>query len=289
MRPVAAAAAWLLAAAAPMAPAASAQAAVRFSTWNMEWLTQRGTGLPEDAAPKRDDDVATLAGYASRLAPTVAALEEVDDAALVARIFPAQRYQVLITGDAVVQKVALVVARGVSVERHPDLTALDVTPPSAQHHLRSGLDATLTLDGVAVRVLAVHLKSGCFEGALQTSPRPACQALAAQLPVLQAWIAARAAERVPFVVLGDFNRRLKPQDLLLQGLEQAAPIRVATAGHASPCWGGEDFIDQILLGGPAADWVVPDSLRVMVYRETAPEMKERLSDHCPVSIALRPG
>jgi exonuclease III len=27
-----------------------------------------------------------------------------------------------------------------------------------------------------------------------------------------------------------------------------------------------------------------DTLRVMVYRETDPEMKERLSDHCPVSV-----
>jgi endonuclease/exonuclease/phosphatase family metal-dependent hydrolase len=270
-------------------PAASAQdGAVRISTWNLEWLTQRTEGLPDDAAPKRDDDIAILAGYAARLKPTVAALEEVDDPALVARLFPADRYQVLMTRDDVVQKVALVVRNGVPVVRHPDLTALDVYASFA-HHLRSGLDATLTLEGTPVRILAVHLKSGCFEGGLQGSPTSACKALTRQLPVLQAWIAARRAEGVAFLVLGDFNRRLKPHDALLDGLESAAPMRVATAGRASPCWGGEDFIDQILAGGPAAGWIVPDSLRVMVYRETAPEMKERLSDHCPVSVALRPG
>jgi hypothetical protein len=27
-----------------------------------------------------------------------------------------------------------------------------------------------------------------------------------------------------------------------------------------------------------------DTLRVMTYRETDPAMKERLSDHCPVSV-----
>lgn len=270
-------------------PAAGARDdAVRISTWNLEWLTQRATGLPDDAAPKRDDDIATLAGYAARLDPTVAALEEVDDPALVARLFPPDRYRVLITGDQVVQKVALVIKRGIPVDRHPDVTALDVTRPGARH-LRSGLDATVTLGGVPVRVLAVHLKSGCFEGGLQASPSGACKALTEQLPVLQAWIAARRAEGVAFLVLGDFNRRLKPDDALLDGLESAAPMTVATAGRASPCWGGEDFIDHILAGGPAAGWIVPDSLRVMVYRETAPEMKERLSDHCPVSVALRPG
>jgi hypothetical protein len=246
----------------------------------------RRVGLPDDAAPKRDDDIVTLAGYATRLDPTVAALEEVDDPALIARIFPPDRYQILITHDDVVQKIALVVKTGIRVDRHPDLTALDVAAQN-RFHLRSGLDVTLTLDGRPVRLLAVHLKSGCFEGPLQSSRKPACVSLARQLPVLQAWIAARQAEAVPFLVLGDFNRRLKTGDALLSGLEDTAPMLQATAGHASPCWGGEDFIDQILVGGPAAGWVVPDSLRVMVYRETSPEMKERLSDHCPVSIKLR--
>jgi exonuclease III len=31
----------------------------------------------------------------------------------------------------------------------------------------------------------------------------------------------------------------------------------------------------------------PDSLRVLVYRETGADWKERLSDHCPVAVQLR--
>ena len=259
---------------------------IKVATWNMEWLTLRPAGgpdLPDDAAPKRDDDIATLARYAARLDAAVVALEEVDTAALVARIFPPDRYRVLVTGDPVVQKVALAVRRDIPVERHPDLTALDVAAPG-QRHLRSGLDVTLTLDGHPVRLLAVHLKSGCWDGPLQGSKKLACVDLAAQLPVLQAWIAARQSEGVPFLILGDFNRRLKTGDALLAGLDAAAPLAVATQGHASPCWGGEDFIDQILAGGPARQWLQPASLRVLVYRETDPILKERLSDHCPVSV-----
>lgn len=263
---------------------------LKVATWNMEWLTQRPAGgpdLPDDAAPKRDDDIRTLARYAARLDAGVAALEEVDTADLVARIFPPDRYQILITQDPVVQKVALVVRRGIPVERHPDLVALDVARPG-RRHLRSGLDVTLVLDGRPLRLLAVHLKSGCWEGALQDSKRDACIDLAAQLPVLQAWIAARQREGIPFLVLGDFNRRLKAGDALLAGLDDAAPLAVATAGRASPCWGGEDFIDQILAGGPARGWLQPGSLRVLVYRETDAASKERLSDHCPVSVRLAP-
>jgi exonuclease III len=28
----------------------------------------------------------------------------------------------------------------------------------------------------------------------------------------------------------------------------------------------------------------PDTLRVLTYRETEPDLKDRLSDHCPVSV-----
>ncbi|MGI4958651.1 MAG: endonuclease/exonuclease/phosphatase family protein [Janthinobacterium lividum] len=259
---------------------------IKIATWNMEWLTSRPAGdpaLPDDAEPKQDADIATLAGYATGLQATAVALEEVDDPALVARIFSPDRYQVLITNDQVVQRVALVVRRGITVTRHPDLAALDVSQ-AGRRHLRTGLDATLAVGGTSLRVLAVHLKSGCWEGPLGDTHRAACADLAAQLPVLQAWIAARQAEGVAFIVLGDFNRRLKAGDMFLAGLQRNAPLGVATAGHASPCWGGEDFIDQILAGGPARLWMQPDSLRVLVYRETNPDMKERLSDHCPVSV-----
>ena len=261
---------------------------IKIATWNMEWLTSRKAGdpaLPDDAGPKRDADIATLAGYAARLQASVVALEEVDDPALVARMFPPDRYRILITGDQVVQRVALVVRRDLAVTQNPDLAALDVSLPG-QHHLRSGLDATIVAGGTTIRLLAVHLKSGCWEGPLQASRKGACVALSAQLPVLRAWIAARRTEGEPFLVLGDFNRRLKAGDALLEGLEGVTPLRSATDGHASPCWGGEDFIDQILAGGPAASWMQPGTLRVMVYRETDPEMRERLSDHCPVSIRL---
>jgi hypothetical protein len=58
-------------------------------------------------------------------------------------------------------------------------------------------------------------------------------------------------------------------------------------GRSSPCWGGEAFIDHIVLGNAARNWLQPDTLRVLTYRETGEEWKERLSDHCPVSVRLR--
>jgi endonuclease/exonuclease/phosphatase family metal-dependent hydrolase len=91
---------------------------------------------------------------------------------------------------------------------------------------------------------------------------------------------------VPFLVLGDFNRSFDKNDKFIRTIATPTPLTRATEGLSSPCWGHESFIDHILIGGPARAWVSPNTLRVLAYRETDPEWKERLSDHCPVSVRL---
>ena len=87
--------------------------------------------------------------------------------------------------------------------------------------------------------------------------------------------------------MGDFNRWMDGRDAFLKMLRQAAPLVRATEGRSSPCWGAENFIDHILAGGAAADWMERDTLKVLVYDETDPAWKARLSDHCPLSVILR--
>jgi hypothetical protein len=63
-----------------------------------------------------------------------------------------------------------------------------------------------------------------------------------------------------------------------------------TEGVGDPCWsagrGAKRFIDHIFLGGAARDWLLPKSLRVMVYAERDRAFRSRLSDHCPLSVRL---
>ncbi len=256
------------------------------ATWNLEWLTQRTAAsgdLPADVKPKRAEDIDRLRHYAELLAADVVAFQEVDGAAMAARIFPPDRFALHLTADHVVQRTGLAIRRGLEFHANPDLTALDLYP-GARYRLRSGADVTLSLPSGPVRLLAVHLKTGCREDALYRSARPQCVTLAAQLGPLEDWIAARRAEGVPFVLLGDFNRWMDSRDAFWSGMNTASPLLRATDGKSSPCWGGGGFIDHIIAGGAAATWMRPDSLRVLVFRETGQEWKERLSDHCPVSV-----
>jgi endonuclease/exonuclease/phosphatase family metal-dependent hydrolase len=261
---------------------------LKIATWNLEWLTLRHAGdplLPADVTPKSADDRAALRRYAMQLDADIVGLQEVDGPEAAATIFPPDRYRIVMTGDDVLQRTGFAIRNTLTIERNPDLAALDVYP-GARFRLRSGADITVITPGGRLRLLDVHLKTGCHEDRL-TSRRRACETLNRQLPALQGWIARRKAEGVPFVLLGDFNRVMDGNDDLLAALNATAPLARATEGHATPCWGGNTFIDHILAGGPARAWMLPASMRVLVYRETDPAAREHLSDHCPVSVRFR--
>src|SRR3546814_20274038 len=71
--------------------------------------------------------------------------------------------------------------------------------------LRSGVDITLRPEGrTPIRLLGIHLKSGCFSG----SEAKACPIFQDQIPALEAWIDGAAAGPDRFAVLGDWNSRL---------------------------------------------------------------------------------
>ncbi len=256
---------------------------LKIATWNLDWLTTRQAGdrsLPADVVPRSAADFDLLATYAQDLNADVVAIEEVDGWAAAVRLFPRDRYSIHMTRDHVTQRVGIAVRRGLRYDANPDVTGLSLG------HLRSGADITLHLGSADMRILAIHLKKGCRDKPLQKDRGEACSELKSQVPLLAEWIAARRQEGVPFLVLGDFNRSMDGKDALLASLRQAAPLVRATEGRSSPCWGNESFIDHILAGGAAADWMRPETLRVLTFREMDPAMKDRISDHCPVSVRL---
>lgn len=266
-------------------PAVAAE--LKIATWNLDWLTARQNGdplLPPDVHPRSPGDFDLLRQYALRLDADVIAIQEVDGTAVAQRVFPSDRYSIHMTHDDVVQRVGIVVRRGLHYDVNPDVTGFELGPTRG---LRSGADITLHLGSDTLRILAVHLKTGCQDARLTRTSRRSCVELHEQIPTLQGWIAARRSEGVPFVVLGDFNRRMDGRDQLWSALRRAAPLVRATEGQSSPCWGGESFIDHIIIGGPARAWLQAQTLRVLTYRESGDGWKDRLSDHCAVSVRFR--
>lgn len=259
---------------------------LKITTWNMDWLTLRPAGdpaLPDDVRIRQPEDFALLRQAVRQLNSDMIAFQEVDGIQAAEQVFDTQTYRLLVTEDSVVQHVGLAIRKTLGVTRNPELAGLDVPSPHAHHALRHGLDITVTDGASSLRLLIVHLKTGCWARPL-SERKHACPTLYRQFHILKRWIEARRNENIAYAVIGDFNRRLTRKDPVMQELEAIAPLTLTTQGYVSPCEGGRRFIDHIILGGPARHWLVPKSLTVMTFRDAPPGAL--LSDHCPVSVHL---
>jgi endonuclease/exonuclease/phosphatase family metal-dependent hydrolase len=134
------------------------------------------------------------------------------------------------------------------------------------------------------------LKSGCVENASTSS---ACEALLAQVPVLEGWIDAAARGPRSFIVLGDFNRRFtQPNDRVWANLEDGEPanadLTTLTQDMPASCRDHTftEFIDHLVVDRPVLPWVDRTSFRQVTYRQADKAVWNQISDHCPVLVEL---
>lgn len=313
------------------APAASATTSVSLTlaTWNLQWLMTPATrqqlqgrclaqqpdsdtrALPctpgRPPVPVRQaGDLNALAQVAQSLRDThgvsLVGLQEVDGPEAARQLFGDGWRVACFTGRAHPQDVGFALRAGLPFKCNPPLMALDVDGAT-----RAGADITLWPDTPqAVRVLNVHLKSGCFTGRLDRSFGP-CETLRAQAPVIEAWIDARVREGAAFAVMGDFNRHLETDARHLAGHDESAPLNLvqawsddqprgatlwrATDGQAYvPCHARErhrHYIDDILIGQSLALRYGQRRFTRLPFDDFPSERV--LSDHCPVVWTLSRG
>lgn len=280
----------LLGCAQPSAPADAAP--LLLAAWNMEHLAEaNGSGCRS----RTDADYEAMQAYVDALNADVIAFQEVETAAAAARVFDPATYEIVIEArpDAPGgppcnnlpgqhlnrQATGFAIRRGIPFDRAPDFTALQTGNPN----LRSGVDITLRPPGGApIRLLSIHLKSGCFSG--NAPSNNSCPVLFRQVPELERWIDARAAAGESFAILGDFNRRLaNAADVVWTDWDDGDPANADltlaardAAPHCDPRYSA--FVDHIVLDRSAAR-------RVGAFREWT-FLGDHLSDHCAISVAL---
>ncbi|WP_292037103.1 MULTISPECIES: endonuclease/exonuclease/phosphatase family protein [unclassified Brevundimonas] len=276
-------------------PAASDRSPLKIASWNLEHLAERDG---EGCRPREEGDYALLRRHADALGADVIAFQEVESRAAAERVFSPDRYEVVMSSRPASpwgpecrglpgrhiqnQAVGFAIRKGVPWSRHEDLSALALGNPN----LRWGVDVTVGRER-PLRLLAVHLKSGCNSGRAPTDPD--CPVLFGQAPVLETWIDDRANAGEAFVVLGDWNRRMASRgDAFFQALNDgepaAASLTLTGAGRSAGCKARyREFIDFIVVGVEAAERVVPGSFEEYAY--ASPEA-EHPSDHCPISVRM---
>ena len=263
---------------------------ITLASWNVEHLAEAdGSGC----RPRTEADYAAMRAYVNTLDADVIAFQEVESKAAAERVFDPAIYSVVIE-DRVgtnrrgecrgrhgltinAQRTGFAVRKTVQFERMPDFTAIQVGNPD----LRSGVDLIIRpRGGEPIRVLSVHLKSGCSSG----DRNDACETLFQQVPVLESWIDSRASEGMRFAVLGDFNRRLTmPDDQVWAEWDDGSPanadLALASSDLSATCNPRyRDFIDFIVLDQQASGDLLEFDERVFEG--------VGLSDHCAISARL---
>lgn len=265
---------------------------LKIASWNLEFLAEKdGAGCE----PRVASDYAAMRRIADSLNADVIAFQEAENPAAAARVFDPARYTIVMEnrpGDVsgtcggqhpdlpfIRQAVGFAVRSGIAFDRNPDVTSLMTGNPQ----LRSGIDITLRPAAhEPIRLLGVHLKSGCFSG----TEGKVCPTLLAQVPALEAWIDQAASGPMRFAVLGDWNRRLaRPGDAIWVEINDGEPanadLRLADAGVDPACDPRYTaFIDHIVLDRRAAS-----AMTSFAETHYAPGEKH-YSDHCPVAVTL---
>jgi endonuclease/exonuclease/phosphatase family metal-dependent hydrolase len=185
------------------------------------------------------------------------------------------------------QNTGFAVKLGLTVQRQADFEALDI---GGDGRLRYGTRIDVTHNGQTFQLKSVHLKSGCFDNATTSSD---CAMLMAQVPVLEGCIDAAAQGTMPFIVLGDFNRRLnRPGDRVWAELDDGEPADadLTTLTENMPVSSRDntftEFIDHIVIDRWVVPWVDRSSFRQVIYRQADKGVWGLISDHCPVFVEL---
>ena len=281
---------WLLAVACFAFAAPAGALGLRVAAWNLEHLDDaNGAGC----VGREDGDYTVLGERIDALGADVVAFQEVENAAAAKRVFDPERWSVEVSSrpptgygrtcyDRPRQRLGhlatgIAVREGIEYRRNDDFSALAGGNP----YLRWGTDITLVRDGQELRVLSVHLKSGCW-GADQdddASREDTCATLREQMETLSDWIAERREAGEAFVIAGDFNRRLTvPGDWAWALLREHAPtLSLSTVGRISRC--DERFLEYI--DHLAFDTGTGLSMALGSFEEA--ERRVPHPDHCAVS------
>ena len=266
---------------------------LRIATWNLELLKDTDR---EGCIPREEADYAAIARQVEALDADIVAFQEVENEAAARRVFSPSKWYVEVSArpvphsnrtcrerpEALLGHLAtgFAIRRGIDYRRETDLSALGSRSPFD----RWGTDITVTQGESELRLLSIHLRSGCWgAGEDSASGRAStCRALHEQLRALRDWSDARRAQEAEFVILGDFNRRLAiPGDAGWATLSPpGAPLRLVTTGRISRCDPRfVEFIDHLVLGGRAAQALVPDSFGEAPREGLHP-------DHCAIAATL---
>ena len=245
-------------------PEAHPSGRLRIATWNLKALhAENGRSIFPDSPKRQTEDYDRIRCYVRMFDPDILAVQEVDRLEALERIVDTDVYNVHVSrrnsevpGQ---QNTGFAYKKGLRATPKPDLTTLRTS-----RGLRYGTRLDVLHNGQTIKLLSIHLKSGCFSNPRSGS---ACAKLDSQVAKLEEWIDEAAAKESPFIVLGDFNRTLnEPGDRVWAELDDGVPkhadLTSATKDMPISCAKNRytQFVDHLVFDRRSATWFDRTSL-----------------------------
>ena len=267
---------------------------LRIVAWNIEHLAEHDG---EGCVARNASDYNALREFAATINADVVALQEVENEAAVARVFPTDVWEIVLSKrpdsepyicrgsgrTSTQQKVAYAIRKGVSHENLGSFEELTLNNPDLRH----GLMLRLTDAPSPIDVLNVHMKSGCFVNNYASSTKNACETFEQQAPVLDGWMEERIQKNIGFIVLGDFNHRILEEGNRLWAdltTMHNAPVPLRSSMEnirgCHPRYPAP--IDHVLVGSVALNYYKEGSGQVFYFTDETMTEDDMLSDHCDV-------
>lgn len=271
----------------------SADGPMKLMAWNVEHLNEANdTGC----VPREDSDYETITEHLNRINPDVVAFQEVESEVAASRIFDPKQWNIVFSKRPNTGPIrecwqeegkylrhlgtGFALRKGIEYERNPDFEVLGLE----DNFQRWGTDITLTSNTKeALRLLSIHLRSGCWGPPQDEQQADACPQLHQQSNLLADWVRARSEEDIPYAILGDFNRRLAlKDDWMWTDLNAGRKTTLLlldqdTKAKCDPRY--KDFIDHIVLDHRAYALYVPDTFTEV------PRFGEH-PDHCAITALI---
>lgn len=257
---------------------------LRVVTWNIEHLGEAGEGC----VPRTKADISAIADHVRSLNADVVSFQEVASEEAAQAVFPANEWRLFVSGRVYDtqqplcrqdpsrrmghMRTGFAVRRGIDVELQVELSSLGNTAFGTNQEPH-GVDIEVPMGRRSVRMLSVHLTSGCASA--KSDAEPACTALYSQASALRRWTEERSADGEPWLVAGDFNRVWHAHDGFWSSAlgESAGRVQVASLGDGA--------VDHIILASTRT------GLSFQSVEPGASAAFLGLSDHEPVVVDLR--
>lgn len=299
---------------------------ITFATWNLAW--HRSEALTEieynkcKAISKTDREqldelhifkweckspaqIAEMRQIAEKLNADVIAVQEVESAEALMQIWPKEQFNFFVNMKSPwIQRTGFVVRKGIPAVVGSLVDVRELGDAFNGDHARHGAEIALSIRGVNIQLMSVHLKSGCFDQSLDSGYATkrdrakgvvTCEVLKNQIPALESWLDRKLKAGMNAMIIGDFNRRFDarieferdPKKSVFADLSDGTPngadLFRPTYRFQAPqeCRGGGSpwLIDHALLS---------TGLKQNYEKSSIHELPVPLkgSDHCPMSFKM---